>query len=130
MLIGNSDVADQGTDNSKTVIYAKFDGGDTTDKNVIPGCQLVATWPRNYGDIFFGADNCLYDAGGTSLNQCCSSSTITSVANPYYKPGSSPPPQGGFCSGVDTSKLSCVKDCCGYIPCPQWCVDNCGGVHC
>lgn len=29
-----------------------------------PGCTLVAAWPIEYDDVFYGADNCLYDAGG------------------------------------------------------------------
>jgi hypothetical protein len=54
--------------------------------NVIPGCELNATWPRNYDDIFFGQDNCLYDSNSKSIDgQCCTANTTTSVANPYFK---------------------------------------------
>jgi len=99
-------VADQGTDNSKVTIHAKFNGGDTTDQNVVAGCQLDAVWPRNYGDIYFGEDNCLYDGSGKSIsNQCCTSSTTSSVANPYYqsKPASTPNSKG---TNIVSSKIS------------------------
>jgi len=46
---------------------ARFNGNDKTSI-VAPGCTLDASWPSCYQDIFFGADNCLYDAGGKSLH--------------------------------------------------------------
>lgn len=27
---------------------------------------ITVTWPQDYGDIFWGADDCLYDARGKS----------------------------------------------------------------
>jgi len=45
------------------LIYARFDGNSREDY-VFPGCKLNARWPARYEHIFFGADNCLYDAGG------------------------------------------------------------------
>ncbi|KAJ5613080.1 hypothetical protein N7510_006274 [Penicillium lagena] len=78
-------IADQNTANSTATIYAKFNGDDKTDYNVVPGCKLEAVWPRNYGDIYFGADNCLYDSTGAKIfDQCCTESTTDSVPNPYY----------------------------------------------
>ncbi|KAG6807978.1 hypothetical protein H0H92_005845, partial [Tricholoma furcatifolium] len=71
-----------------TVIYARFNSGDTTDQYVIPGCQLDASWPSYYGDIYFGDDNCLYDGNGQNINgQCCNvgSGGTQEVPNPYYK---------------------------------------------
>lgn len=50
---------------------ARFNGNDKTSI-VAPGCTLDASWPSCYQDIFFGADNCLYDAGGKSLHVCVS----------------------------------------------------------
>ena len=84
--IDNLDVSYQGKANSTATIYARFNGQDTTDVNVIPGCELNATWPSNYGDIYFGQDNCLYDSSSKSIDgQCCTANTTTSVANPYFK---------------------------------------------
>jgi hypothetical protein len=92
--IDNLDVSDQGKDKSTATIYAQFNGQDTTDKNVIPGCELNATWPRSYGDIYFGQGNCLYDSSSKVIDgQCCTAKTTTSVANPYFK--ESPPNKAG-----------------------------------
>ncbi|KAJ5405448.1 hypothetical protein N7465_006732 [Penicillium sp. CMV-2018d] len=49
-------------------IYAQFDGDDKTDYKVTPGCKVEASWPRAYGDVYFGANNCLYDTTGTNIN--------------------------------------------------------------
>ncbi|CAL5868266.1 uncharacterized protein PFLUO_LOCUS2490 [Penicillium psychrofluorescens] len=81
----STNIADQNTANSTATIYANFNGDDKTDFNVVPGCKLDAVWPRNYGDIYFGADNCLYDSTGAKIfDQCCTESTTDSVSNPYY----------------------------------------------
>ncbi|KAI5464192.1 hypothetical protein BGZ63DRAFT_439329 [Mariannaea sp. PMI_226] len=78
-------VAYQNTDTSNVTIYAMLPS-DTTDKTVTPGCQLNAQVPASYGDVFFGADGCLYDSSGNQINgQCCQASTVTTqVTNPYY----------------------------------------------
>ncbi|KAF2829284.1 hypothetical protein CC86DRAFT_403930 [Ophiobolus disseminans] len=35
-------------------------------------CKVTFTWPKDYGDVFFGADNCFYDSNGANINgQCC-----------------------------------------------------------
>ncbi|EUC39805.1 hypothetical protein COCMIDRAFT_10179 [Bipolaris oryzae ATCC 44560] len=35
-------------------------------------CQKDFSWPSSYGDIYYGADNCLYDSKGQNINgQCC-----------------------------------------------------------
>ncbi|KAH8804370.1 hypothetical protein F5884DRAFT_753978 [Xylogone sp. PMI_703] len=76
-----------GLNGGQALIYAQFDGSDHSSQYVDPGCQLLASWPSNYGDIFFGADNCLYDAQGNNIDgQCCVSGTGGSniVLNPYY----------------------------------------------
>lgn len=87
------------------IIYAKFDGNNHKPV-VTPGCKLIATFPSNYGDIYYGADDCLYDATGTcnSLEpffhiladlsggttgkgidgQCCTEETTDTDNNPYY----------------------------------------------
>jgi hypothetical protein len=94
--IDNLDVSDQGKAQNTATIYAQFNGQDTTDENVIPGCELNASWPRDYRDIYFGRENsnCLYDSGNNRINgQCCTAKTTTSVANPYFK--QSPPNNAG-----------------------------------
>ncbi|KAJ7430416.1 hypothetical protein B0H11DRAFT_2381973 [Mycena galericulata] len=66
-------------------IFARFDGNNHDSTN-IPGCQLNAQWNPNFGDIFFGDDNCLYDATGANIDgQCCNVGTggSTRVKNPY-----------------------------------------------
>ena len=99
--------------------------------NVVPGCELIASWPRGYHDIYFGQDNCLYDSGNNRIDgQCCTSKTITSVANPYFKQAPSSSSYLFPQCTVDVSSLSCAKNCCGFLPCPAWCVTNCGGVRC
>lgn len=79
------DIADQSTGDITATIYAQFNGDDKTDYKVTPGCKLQATWPRSYGDVYFGANNCLYDSTGTNINgQCCTEATTDSILNPYY----------------------------------------------
>ncbi|KAJ2978787.1 hypothetical protein NQ176_g3624 [Zarea fungicola] len=81
--------ADQG-DYSTATILASFDTGEWYAPQLPPGCQLNARWPRNYGQVFFGADNCLYDASGSRIdNQCCGtpdSSHSGSTINPWRDP--------------------------------------------
>ena len=44
-------------------IEAKF-GGDRTLQNDIAYCTAVFVWPRYYGDVDYGEDNCLnHDKG-------------------------------------------------------------------
>ncbi|KZV79129.1 hypothetical protein EXIGLDRAFT_632604, partial [Exidia glandulosa HHB12029] len=60
---------------------ARFDGGDRTDQTVFPGRRLDATWPGFYGDINFGADNCLYDTKGQNIGgQCCEVGSAEMIA--------------------------------------------------
>ncbi|KAJ5835885.1 hypothetical protein N7447_001911 [Penicillium robsamsonii] len=81
----STNIADQATGDSVATIYAQFDGDNKTGYKVVPGCKLQASWPRAYGDVYFGADNCLYDSTGTNINgQCCTEKTEDSVVNPYY----------------------------------------------
>ncbi|KUM57957.1 hypothetical protein ACN42_g9213 [Penicillium freii] len=80
-----TNIADQSTGDITATIYAQFDGDDKTDYKVTPGCKLEASWPRAYGDVYFGVNNCLYDSTGTNINgQCCTETTTDSVLNPYY----------------------------------------------
>ena len=119
---------------------------------VFPGCQLNATWPRNFGDVVWGSDNCLYEADGTTLirDQCAQpveEGDVGEMPNPYYSepvitttseapadsdPTPDPVPVNPFpvCDGVDIPSLTCNKDCCGWVPCPDWCIANCGGLVC
>ncbi|KAI5460660.1 hypothetical protein BGZ63DRAFT_405123 [Mariannaea sp. PMI_226] len=78
-------VANQGGPTSKVTIYAKFPGDNTADYLVSPGCELQAELPSDYGDVYFGEDNCLYDSSGNQINgQCCQNQGTTQVKNPYF----------------------------------------------
>lgn len=61
-----------------------FDGDDTHNTTVVPGCMLYTSWPSAWSDLDFTADNCLTDRTG-DFRQCCSDSTATTetVLNPY-----------------------------------------------
>ena len=65
-------------------IYARFDGNDKNDKST-PGCKLNAKWPKSYGDVYYGANNCLYDGNGGIIDgQCCNQqSGLPKQINPY-----------------------------------------------
>ncbi|KAI9768497.1 MAG: hypothetical protein M1840_004907 [Geoglossum simile] len=81
------DVASQNQPDSTVTIYANFDANDKFGTSATPGCELNARWPSNYGDIYFGEDRCLYDGSGSRIwDQCCTSSSSTSVQNPYRDP--------------------------------------------
>lgn len=86
-------------------IYAQIDGSSSAHENIKPGCELTASWPSYYGDVYFKGDNCLYDSQSTSPtficsipnkqtvywhcldniidNQCCTQLTTDTVPNPY-----------------------------------------------
>ncbi|KAI9853989.1 MAG: hypothetical protein M1813_001598 [Trichoglossum hirsutum] len=86
LLTTAEDVANQNQPYSQATIYANFNAGDTVADNVTPGCELSARWPSNYGDVYFGEDNCLYDSGGNRIyDECCKGSTSASIQNPYQK---------------------------------------------
>lgn len=141
ILTSSPDIPDKGTEDNWAVVFACLPS-DSTHPTVVPGCQLNATWPRGFGDVIWGEDNCLYDAGGKDKinNQCAQPidpSQIGDVNNPYYNPPQSPsqPPPTTTnpfpaCTGVDLSKLTCAANCCGFIDCPDWCNVNCGGAVC
>ncbi|CAI7636615.1 unnamed protein product [Penicillium manginii] len=82
---GPYNVADQNQGNSTATIYAQFDGDNTLNQKVTPGCKIQPSWPRGYGDLDF-TDNCLRDRNGQKI-ECCSSGTTTTdvVENPYAK---------------------------------------------
>lgn len=43
---------------SRSEVYAKYDNAGK------PNCKKTFEWPSYYGDVYFGADNCLYDSKG------------------------------------------------------------------
>jgi hypothetical protein len=53
-----------GSATSSATIYADFDDNNNSNRSVVPGCELDASWPSRYGDIYFNADNCLHTATG------------------------------------------------------------------
>ena len=71
------------------MIYACFPS-DQASKTVTPGCQLNATWAREYGDVIWGSGNCLFEADGrTPIGDQCASlvaGDVRQVDNPYYSP--------------------------------------------
>ncbi|ORY09390.1 peptidase S8/S53 domain-containing protein [Clohesyomyces aquaticus] len=67
-----------------TTIYANFKPDDYTWGNVNPGCKIPARWPANFGDIYFKADDRLYNSSGSKIwDECCTSSTTAQTTNPY-----------------------------------------------
>ncbi|UPX17216.1 uncharacterized protein EKO05_0007583 [Ascochyta rabiei] len=49
---------------SKSAVEARLDTSNH--------CKVTFKWPSSYGDIFYGADNCLYDGSGQNIGgQCC-----------------------------------------------------------
>ncbi|CAO3651287.1 unnamed protein product [Cunninghamella echinulata] len=69
---------------SSATFYACFDGNNKNSKSNAK-CVLHASWPSNYGDVYFGADNCLYDSNGNKIKNQCAKSTKKSVYNPYQR---------------------------------------------
>jgi len=151
LMINSPVIKDKGTDTNWITVLACLPS-DTTSPMVAPQCTLNATWPRGYGDIIWGEDNCLYEAGRTIIDDQCAEAIVPGdvsvvVKNPYYTPPQQPDPSPQpdpasqpdpaaqpdpfpACKSVDLSQLSCNKDCCGFIPCPDWCNANCGGRSC
>ncbi|KAK7984435.1 hypothetical protein PG989_011837 [Apiospora arundinis] len=75
-------------------IYGRFDGNKGPVKTW-SGCKLNAHWPSAYGDIYYGADNCLYDSKektltlgihviGQNINGQCCTTGQEFVVNPYH----------------------------------------------
>lgn len=63
---GNGKGSPVNIDGGSTKIHARFSGNnDPFEENA--GCILNAEWPQHYGDIYFGADNCLYESQGESI---------------------------------------------------------------
>ncbi|KAI5461913.1 hypothetical protein BGZ63DRAFT_423235 [Mariannaea sp. PMI_226] len=76
--------------NSTELILAGFDSDKKFDANATATCELQAYWPNSYGDIYFGADGCLYDSQSNRIfNQCCvppDANNSGEVINPYLDP--------------------------------------------
>ncbi|KAJ5185870.1 hypothetical protein N7491_006261 [Penicillium cf. griseofulvum] len=72
------------TDSETTTvkIHAKVDGSNSEHKFIRPGCELTASWPSYYGDVYFKGDDCLYD-GEDNIIGCCTQPTLDFVPNPY-----------------------------------------------
>jgi hypothetical protein len=77
-------------------------------------CELQARWPANYGDVYFGADGCLYDSSSNKIfDQCCGTPDPNNnglTINPYAAP---PPPAPTQTSGNHDGSSICaslVKD--------------------
>lgn len=48
--------------NGQAQIYAGF--ADNNEQQQLAGCGVEIYWPDYYGELFWGADNCPYDANG------------------------------------------------------------------
>lgn len=72
------------------LILSGFDANNDIHLHSTATCQLQARWPANYGDVTFGEDGCLYDAGNNKIfDQCCSSPDPNNsgpATNPYVAP--------------------------------------------
>ncbi|KAN0070372.1 hypothetical protein V8E54_011241 [Elaphomyces granulatus] len=75
---------------STTLILSGYDSSDPYSPQQSAKCELQARWPANYGDVYFGADGCLYDSNSNKIfNQCCSTPDINNsgpTVNPYFDP--------------------------------------------
>ncbi|KAL4889573.1 hypothetical protein BDV59DRAFT_205096 [Aspergillus ambiguus] len=89
---GSVNFADPEQDRKNSaMVYAAFDPSLKGSPTVTPGCMLSAVWNSTYKDVFFGEDNCLYDAGGNPImtmgdKECCTSENVPDglkVENPY-----------------------------------------------
>jgi hypothetical protein len=76
--------------NDTVLILSGFNLSDPFSAQQAATCELNAVWPSNNGDVFFGADGCLYDSTNTKIfDQCCStpdSSNNGPATNPYRDP--------------------------------------------
>lgn len=61
-----------------------------------PGCQLNACRPRNYGQVFFGEDNCLHDASGNRVENECCGTPDSAHSGPILNAWRDPRPAGLF----------------------------------
>jgi Meiotically up-regulated gene family len=75
-------------------------GFNNTSQNSLKAtatCQLNAQWPATYGDVYFGADGCLYDSSSNKiLDQCCGPPDPNNsglITNPYCAPAPPSPSQ-------------------------------------
>lgn len=71
--------------NGKATIYARYNGNDKNDK-AYPGCKLSAKWSENYGDIYYGTDDCLHassNSGNYVISCCDAQSGLQKTINPY-----------------------------------------------
>jgi hypothetical protein len=75
---------------STALILSGYDSSDPYSPQQSAKCELQARWPANYGDVYFGADGCLYDSKSNKIfNQCCSTPDINNsgpTVNPYFDP--------------------------------------------
>lgn len=62
-----------------------IDGDSILKAKVNPGCRLLATCPRDYGDLYF-TDNCLNDRSGEYTQCCTDETTTTDVISNLYAP--------------------------------------------
>jgi hypothetical protein len=75
---------------STALILSGYNHSDPFSPKQSAKCELQASWPANYGDVYFGADGCLYDSESNKIsNQCCTTPDINRsgpTVNPYFDP--------------------------------------------
>ena len=95
---------------SSVVILSGFNANNGYSLHYTPTCQLNAQWPSSYGDVYFGADGCLYDAQRNKINiPCCSTPDSTHsglTTNPYCGPA---PPSPSQTSGNNHGSSICLS---------------------
>ncbi|KAN0073530.1 hypothetical protein V8E54_008750 [Elaphomyces granulatus] len=94
-------------------------GFNNTSQNSLKAtatCQLNARWPATYGDVYFGADGCLYDSSSNKIfDQCCGPPDPNNsglATNPYCAPAPPSPSQVSFNKEGSSICLSIHSDSC------------------
>ncbi|KGO49181.1 hypothetical protein PEXP_012300 [Penicillium expansum] len=84
-------------DTLSATLYGQFDGDNTAEFSVKATCKITFSWPKSYGDIYYGEDNCMYDGESQAIPDadgkpvcCIKDNNLTDmVTNPYVVGGAS-----------------------------------------
>lgn len=86
-------------DTLSATLYGQFDGDNTAEFSVKATCKITFSWPKSYGDIYYGEDNCMYDGESQAIPDadgkpvcCIKDNNLTDmVTNPYVVGGACKP---------------------------------------
>ncbi|KAJ5471154.1 hypothetical protein N7530_008511 [Penicillium desertorum] len=86
-------------DTLSATLYGRFDGENTSEATVKAKCKITFSWPKWWGDIYYGADDCMYDGESKPIPDadgnpvCCKEddSLTDMVTNPYVVGGACKP---------------------------------------